>query len=576
MIRMTQLPRKSLILLSAALLLAGSIAQTESPSDATAVEQSPKAQAEGATQVTEDATGQEAPAIDTGPRIVAVIRVDSEIYDFVLDSLKRRIARAREQGADHIVIEINTYGGYVTSAIDICKYIKSLDIPTTAWVNDKAISAGSMMGTACDEIIMSPNSVIGDSAPIVMGQNLEPTERAKALTPVLKEFKDNANDNGYPYPVLHAMAELGVKVYRVRNKETAEERIVHQLDYGVMVNGESPETVGQGGAFDAITSFLNIGGERIEVIGLEVNATEDDMGKWERVAELHNGKTLLTLNASEATEFGITSNVEVRSMSDLREHFGTGQLIVIDHTWSEKISGFLAKDMIRGILIIALLLSVYAESQVPGIGFGAAVAVGALILLVAPPFVIGLAEIWHLLAIVLGVILLLVEFFVIPGFGVAGVSGIVCILAGLAFMVVPTDGEGIMPLPGAGMWSAVQMSFLSIISGLIIGLVCAVLLSRYFDTIPFFRRLMLEGPTPRDPNASIAAGGRVEFSNDPVSIANVGAIGQAITDLHPAGRVRFDGSVVDVVSPGDWITAGTEVRICEVAGNRIVVERVAP
>ena len=130
-------------------------------------------------------------ALPTGAK-VAVVRLEGFIYGYTLQSLEQRSQQAIDRGATLIVVELDTPGGLVSSALDVSRYIKSLPVRTVAWVNDQALSAGILIASACDQIVMAPASLTGDCAPIVPGQNLAPTERAKALSPILEEFRDSA------------------------------------------------------------------------------------------------------------------------------------------------------------------------------------------------------------------------------------------------------------------------------------------------------------------------------------------------------------------------------------------------
>src|SRR5690606_21899706 len=100
-----------------------------------------------------------------------------------------------------------------------------------------------LIASACDQIVMSPASATGDCAPIVPGFGIGPPGRAKALSPLLEEFRDSARAHGYDYTLFHAMCVLGVEVYRVRTPQTGEVRLVNQADYAVMVRGADPDSV---------------------------------------------------------------------------------------------------------------------------------------------------------------------------------------------------------------------------------------------------------------------------------------------------------------------------------------------
>ncbi|MBV8781530.1 MAG: ATP-dependent Clp protease proteolytic subunit, partial [Phycisphaerae bacterium] len=127
----------------------------------------------------------------------AIVVLRGEIDDLARDGLEKRFAEARATGARTIILDINTYGGMVTSALDISGFLKrQTDVHTIAFVDEKAISAGAMIAVACDEIVMDPSAVIGDCAPIVFKtdgaiETMGATERAKAEGPVLADFLDS-------------------------------------------------------------------------------------------------------------------------------------------------------------------------------------------------------------------------------------------------------------------------------------------------------------------------------------------------------------------------------------------------
>lgn len=510
---------------------------------------------------------------------VAIIDVEGLIYSFVLDSLERRIDRAVRDGASVIVIELNTPGGAVPDALRISKYIKALPVPTIAWVNNEAYSAGIMLASACDQIVMSPASATGDCAPILLGQEMAPTERAKALSPILEEFRDNAANNGYDYAMFHAMCVLGVELYQVKNKETGEEHVVNQIDYRVMVLGMSPETAaapgrGLGGLFGLGGSGGAADTTEVGAAALDI-ATDADRGQWELVKQVHDGRTLFTVNQSRALEIGL-SQATIGSEAELQQYLGAKAVVRVPQTWSEDLAGFLTSPVVRAVLIMALLLGAYLEMQTPGVGVPGAIAAAALIILLGAPFVVGLAEVWHIVLFLIGLVLLIIELAFVPGFGLIGVAGLVMMFAGLVLSVVPTTGGpsfGPIRLPGPYMWDRLLVSSFSMILGLLASLVGFFVLTKYFGQLPLLSRLILDSPPA---GAMASAGGlAIHVSGDEAiggGTIDVGDLGESLTPLHPAGQAVIRGATVDVVTLGGWIDPNQRLKVVEVHGNRIVVE----
>jgi len=547
-------------------MLASQVAQTSKP----AAEKPESEQNAAAPPVQPILPG--APASLPSGADVAIIRIDGMIYDFTLESLQRRVDRAMDMGASMIVIELNTPGGVVTSALEIAKYIKGqISVPTIAWINHSAYSAGILIASSCDYIVMSPSSTTGDCAPIVPGAELAPTERAKALSPILEEFRDNARNNDYDYATFHAMCVLGVEVYLIEHKETGERRLVNQVDYQIMVDGVDPNSKNLlkslfGGGNQSATPQT---GADVGQAGQEV-ATDEDRGQWQLVERVHDGKTLLTLNQTRATRIGLSRSENIRNTADLQNFLNAKTVTRIDQTWSENLAGWLTSLPVRSVLVIALLLGAYIEFQSPGVGLPGAVAVIALIILLGAPFLVGLAEVWHVLIFFIGVVLLGVELLVLPGFGVFGVLGLLCMFVGLVMSVIPTSGSGPMPMPAPEMIGRLQMSVVWTIVGLVGSLVGFGFLMKYYDSIPILSRLVLDSE-PSRPAETTEVSGDYAFGGGNIA---VGANGRVVAQLRPVGTADIDGMVVDVMSEGPWIEPGQEVKVIEVTGNKIVVAKV--
>ena len=539
--------------------------QTDTPDEAQSIATNP------APQASKTPSGI-AVALPTGSK-VAVIKIRGLIYGFTLHSLQQSAEQAIQGGASLIVLELDTPGGVVTSALKISKYIKSMQVPTVAWINPEAYSAGIMIAAACNRIVMAPASATGDCAPIVPGASLSPTERAKALSPILEEFRDSARANGYDYALFHAMCVLGVQVYQIEHTQTGQQQLVNQDDYQVMVEG-SPIPTGvisaNQGAAATQPSQPNVGGTSVSV------ATEADRGQWKLVSKIHDGTTLLTLNQQRALDAGLAQAL-VRDQTELQQFLGAASITTLQSSWVNVMAYWLTQPWVRALLMVAMLLGAYLEMQAPGLGVPGFVAIVALVLLVVAPFLIGLAQLWHVVLFCIGLGLLLVEIFVIPGFGLAGVSGIICIFIGLVLMVVPTTGQGPIPLPAPEVAQRLRDSVLFTLIGIIGSTIGLYYLTKHFGNLPLFNRLILRSPVLAGAGGTSlptsAPGAHV--SGDEVfgeGRIQVGATGKIVAELHPSGRAQINGQIIDVISQGEWIDAGQQVRVVEVQGNRIVVE----
>ncbi len=515
---------------------------------------------------------------------VAVVPVRGPIYGFTRESLERRVDRALQAGASVIVIEFDTPGGLLDAALDISKYIKSIPVDTVAWINDQAYSAGILLAAACDQIVMAPASATGDCAPInILNSNMGPTERGKALIPLLTEFRDSARRNGYDYALFHAMCTVGVEVYVVEHAQTGERRLVNQVDYAVMVRGESLDDADRLDLDQAVSeeSFARVAQPSLTV------ATDGDRGAWRPVEKLPSGEVLpmgrlwdgnapLTLDQTIAHDIGLAKAI-VADTNDLQQFLNAASVSYVAETWSYGAAAVLTSWWMRAILVAVLIIGAYVELQAPGLGVPGLLAVVAAALLLGAPYVIGLAEVWHLIVFLIGAMLLVVELVLIPSFGLVGTLGLLLMLLGLAFSVVPSgSGSGPLGLPPPELWGQVLRSTVSIILGLTAGTVGVYFVTRHFGRVPVLNRLVLTDDTvvSEQEAARLGVPGTHVSGDQAVGAGEVqvGQTGRALNRLRPAGQAEFDGHVVDVVSVGNWIEADRPVRVVEVHGNRIVVD----
>lgn len=464
----------------------------------------------------------------------AVLRMDGEVDDVMLRSLKRRVFEAEKAGCTVIILEIDTYGGALTSTLEITHYIKSLKIPTVAWVHDKALSAGSIIAVACNQMVISEHSIIGAAAPInSSGEDLGPDAKAKAIGVLYPELDESAKRTGVNPVLLHAMVSRDIEIYELRNINTGEKKFV---------DGENK------------TKAL-----------AETIRTPDgqEIRPW-RVTEppVDDKNSLLTVDGARAVEMGIASrmvNTEQELIATLNIR---GEIIHLGFSWSEELTRWLVQWPVRMGLFILMLVLGYVELTHPGISVAGIGALICLVLLVGAPWLSGLAQMWEIILIVVGLVIIIIDL-VHGGLGLLAIPGFLLLAVGLVGSFVPASGGIGWSAP---MWSGLLHGLSVLVFGSAISLTVMALLAHYLEMTPGLRHLRLApavvtGDLPLPDAAE-------ENANDAVFL---GALGTATTDLRPAGKAKFGGHIMDVVTDGGFIARGTQVKITEVNAMRIVV-----
>jgi len=274
---------------------------------------------------------------------------------------------------------------------------------------------------------------------------------------------------------------------------------------------------------------------------------------------------LLTASTNVALELGLAT-AKVDTLNDLLRELGLEYAEVVrpSTNWAERIARFLTDPVVSGLLMSLGMLGLLLELYSPGFGFAGALGMLCLLLFFGGHMVVDLAGWEEVTIFVLGLALLAVEMFVIPGFGVAGVAGIGLVVVALmmALMGLPIDTAW----DTGAMNSALTAVMLSL-AGTMLGMVVLV---KYLPTARFGRWMVLETTLGKD--AAVTADDAWQSAPQNWK-AYQGKTGEATTDLRPSGKARIDGDLVDVVTQGDFIERGDPVRVVEVEGVRVVVAR---
>lgn len=301
---------------------------------------------------------------------------------------------------------------------------------------------------------------------------------------------------------------------------------------------------------------------RIERASQRPVLTPEDAGFFTDLGYLSDGTSAIVMREDQMQEFGF-ANAVIRNDEELKAYFGAAELIRVDESWSEGFVRFMTGLAVRGLLIVVMLIALFLEMVSPGLTIPGAVAALCLVLLLAPPALVGMAGWWEIVAILIGIGLLAIEVLVIPGFGVFGVLGIVALFGGLLGTFIPAGGSLADPGTQADLARGVTVLLLA---GITAG-IGMYLIGRNFDRIPIFDKLILsDDPGEEQSELEVLyAAGATERG------VEVGMSGVASTVLRPSGEAEIHGKLVDVVADLGFIESGTPVRVVKVEGMRVVV-----
>lgn len=416
---------------------------------------------------------------------VYVIEVTGEVDLGLGPYIERVVTDASADSSSVILLHVNTFGGRVDVATQIKDAIINADVPTLAFVDKRAISAGALITLSADRIAMAPGGSIGAATPVDGGTG-----------------------------------------------EKASEKVVSYM------RGEMRATAEQGGRDPLIAEAM---------VDEEIVLADSLLKK--------PGK-LLTLTTEEALRIGYC-DAEAESIEEALGAFGYNdvELVTSEMNWAESLVRILTAPFFSSILIMLGLGGLFYAIKTGHFGSIAIVGISSIVLFFGSQYLVELANVLEIVMFAVGVILIIAEIFVVPGFGIAGVSGIILIVASLFLALI-------------GSFDLLETSLagpLYTLAGAFAGLGILVwLMVKYLPNSSSFRRFVLYGES---------VGGNDDTPEKDFARALLGVQGEALTTLRPAGVATFAGERVDVVSDGDFIRAGEHVKVVRVEGRKVVVRR---
>ena len=447
---------------------------------------------------------QEKPAKSPKAKQVLQINLRKEVNSISWMEISKGLEEARTKKYDAVLINMNTYGGEVLYADSIRTAILNAPMPVYVFINNNAASAGALISIACDKIFMRSSGTIGASTVV---------DQSGAAAPDKYQ--------SYMRGIIRATAEAQGKDTTITGQDTT------------IAWHRNPKIA------EAMVD------EDIYIAGII------DTGK------------VLTFTANEALQNGYCDGISENVDEILTKYVGYSNydLTVFRMKGWDYAKGQLMGTALRAILIMLIVGGIWFELQAPGIGFPTLIAAVAAVFYFAPLYMDGLAQNWEIILFIIGMILLFMEVFVIPGFGVAGILGILFILCGLTFALID-NATFHFSLQGLdGVTEPLLLVSLSIIAAV---LICLWLSTKIGHGNGVFRKLAL---TSVQNNEEGYIGVPMETKD------MVGKTGVTDTVLRLSGKVRIDDKMYDAISEYGFIEKGENVRVTRYESGQIYVTK---
>ncbi|MGM0462610.1 MAG: NfeD family protein [Fibrobacterota bacterium] len=438
-------------------------------------------------------------------------------------SMKHFVTRVLDSVSpeDTVLFTIDSDGGRLDAAFAIGDTLFSSPVTTIAYVERRALSAAALIALACDSIFMTQGSTLGDMAPIIVSQEGPQELGEKIQSPLRAKLRAYARASGYDPLLAESMISKNIRVYQME-KEGGTYTYIRGRDYD------------------------------------ELSSRERERGTL-----IIDETQLLTMTDEEASARGFSrgSYGGVRDFMEKEELSLSGSHFKL--YWSEKMASFIAG--IGPILMALGMAGLFIESKSPGIGIPGILGAVFLILVFGAQSMVGLAAHTELVILMIGAIFLLAEIFIIPGFGIAGLTGIFFIaLAGvLAFQgfVIPDPS---IPWESEILYQNMTNMFFALLGSLIIILLFFKYLFPRVSSLTSSHMILNQNSDGTNIDTETAR------SYDVLK----GKTATVVKGLHPTGAVEVDGHIYDATSRDFFIEAGKKVIVQGKSGMYLLVSKI--
>ncbi len=468
------------------------------------------------------------------------------ISDNEMRFFRKTLERAHQARARALILELDTPGGSVETAFKYLSIMEKSQVPIVVYLNPNGISAGMIIAMGADRAAISPNGLIGDAMPISMGiggvkpvteKPEDPAEKSAGKAPAKSDKQPEKLKNAPKNPQQPAMLEEILR--EIQNLRSSQE------------NKEDKSLADQ--------KFLTVFFKMLQVLAEKnsrpvnvIRAMADPYTRLtaEKDGIEHNKRSPLTLSAREAQKLKVVDHI-AENRDDLLRQLGleNAELVEVKRTATEQIGLFLATPAIAGLLLVIGLVGIFVEIKTPGFGVPGVLGISALTLFFLGHIASGSSDWGPMVVFFVGLLLVALEIFVIPGFGLVGTLGFLCILVSF-FWAFGLENVS----------TALRVVTFSLTAAIAIMILLAVYV---LPKTPLFRKVSL------DAVLSSEEGCKAQTADQDL----IGAEGVAVTPLRPAGVVRIAGERHDAASEGDFLDAGAGVVVTGCNGFQLVVRK---
>lgn len=488
-----------------------------------------------------------------------------------------------------------------------------------------AVGGAGLIALACRDIVVSGNATLGEfvdpewvsNAPRRSRSASPPSgmpgyERwADVAAPAVASAIESARRRGWDEFLVQAMALPGAELWLVENIATGDKLCINEREHAMLFPGAPSRAnveltpsrkltqfevaMARGGptmgmatppAPPAASSAASVGGSPaipasaaiasllatqpvnlVETASTRPVLSAADAGKYRLVAYATDGTGSVSLQSKQLAQFGLSRTV-INDEAELTAYFGANRLTRLDQSWAEHAARFLSNPFVRGLLISIFMIAMFIEMTHPGMVVPGLIAAAALGLVLGPSFIMGMANWWSLGAVGIGIILLALELFVFPGFGVAGVLGLITLFVGLVFTFVPSGPAG-MAFSTPEAQDSLARGAVTVLLSTVTAIFGIFFVIRQLGTLPIMKKYTLQSPAPGEVDEALFGAIRPETPE-----LSPGELGTTVTLLRPSGKASFGDEVFDVVAESGFLPIGVPVRVVSADRFRIVVEQV--